>query len=100
MVIVQVHVFVKENRIQEFIDATKENAKNSILETGIVRFDVIQQIDEPTQFILYEIYHTEQDTAKHKNTEHYRVWRDKVQGMMAEPRQSVKYQNIFPEFTP
>ena len=97
MYIVQVHVRVKENRIQDFIDAIKENAKNSILESGIVRFDIIQQIDEPTQFILYEIYRTDQDSAKHKDTEHYRIWRGKVESMMAEPRQSVKYRNIFPE---
>ena len=97
MYIVQVHVRVKEDRIQDFIDAIKENAKNSILEPGILRFDIIQQIDEPTQFILYEIYRTDQDPAKHKDTEHYRIWRGKVEGMMAEPRQSVKYRNIFPE---
>jgi (4S)-4-hydroxy-5-phosphonooxypentane-2,3-dione isomerase len=97
MLIVQVHVLVKENYIKDFIETTKENAKSSILEPGIVRFDIIQQIDEPNNFILYEIYRTAQDTAKHKNTEHYRVWRDKVQNMMAEPRRSVKYQNIFPD---
>ena len=97
MYIVQVHVRVKEDRIQDFIDAIKENAKNSILESGILRFDIIQQIDEPTQFILYEIYRTDQDPAKHKDTKHYRVWREKVESMMAEPRQSVKYRNIFPE---
>ncbi len=97
MIIVQVHIIVKDDRIQEFIDATKENVKKSILETGIVKFDLIQQIDDQTKFILYEIYHTEQDSVKHKNTEHYRVWRDKVQNMMAEPRQSIKYLNIFPD---
>ena len=97
MYIVQVHVKVKENRIQDFVIATKENAKMSILEPGIVRFDIIQQIDEPTQFILYEIYRTDKDPAKHKDTEHYRVWRGKVESMMVEPRQSVKYRNYFPE---
>jgi len=97
MYVVQVHVFVKENRIKEFIEATKENAKNSICEPGVVKFDVIQKIEDPTQFILYECYRTEQDTAKHKDTEHYRIWRGKVESMMAEPRQSVKYRNIFPE---
>jgi autoinducer 2-degrading protein len=97
MHIIQIHVSVKENLIQNFIDATIENAKSSILEPGILRFDIIQQIDEPANFVLYEIYRTEQDTAKHKNMEHYRVWRDKVQSMMSEPRRSVKYQNIFPD---
>ena len=97
MYIVQVHVKVKEDQIQDFIIATKENAKKSILEAGFVRFDIIQQIDEPTQFVLYEIYRTDQDPAHHRDTEHYRIWRGRVENMMAEPRQSVKYRNIFPE---
>jgi autoinducer 2-degrading protein len=97
MFVVQVHVLVKEYRIQDFIDATRINALNSIKEPGVVRFDVIQKLDAPDRFILYECYRTEIDAAKHKDTEHYRVWRGKVESMMAEPRQSVKYRNIFPE---
>jgi quinol monooxygenase YgiN len=97
MYVVQVHVSVKENRIQDFIDAIRINAMNSIKEPGVVRFDVIQQMDAPDRFILYECYRTELDAAKHKDTEHYRVWRGKVESMMSEPRQSVKYRNIFPE---
>jgi autoinducer 2-degrading protein len=97
MFLVQVHVTVKENRIQDFIDATKVNAMNSILEPGVVKFDVIQQKDDSARFILYECYQTEMDSAKHKDTDHYRVWRGKVESMMVEPRQSVKFLNIFPE---
>lgn len=97
MYIVQVHVKVKENRIEDFIVSTKENAKKSLLEPGIMRFDIIQQLDDPTEFILYESYRTDQDPAKHKDTEHYRIWRGKAESMMVQPRQSVKYRNIFPE---
>jgi (4S)-4-hydroxy-5-phosphonooxypentane-2,3-dione isomerase len=97
MYIVQVHVLVKEDRIKDFIDATKINAFNSSKEPGVVKFDVIQQKEEPNRFILYECYRSETDAAKHKDTKHYRIWRDKVESMMAEPRQSMKYLNIFPE---
>lgn len=97
MYVVQVHVLVKENRVQNFIDATRINAMNSIKEPGVIKFDVIQHLDAPDRFILYECYRTYLDAAKHKDTEHYRVWRGKVESMMAEPRQSVKYRNIFPE---
>ena len=97
MYVVQVHVLVKETRIQDFIDATRINAMNSIKEPGVVSFDVIQQLDAPDRFILYECYRTGIDAAKHKDTEHYRIWRGKVESMIAEPRQSVKYRNIFPE---
>lgn len=97
MYIVLVYVVVKVERIKEFIEATKINASKSSMESGVVRFDVIQQKDEPNRFILYECYRTEIDAAKHKDTEHYRVWRGKVESMMAEPRQSVKYVNVYPE---
>lgn len=97
MYVVQVHVLVKEYRVQDFIDATRINAMNSIKEPGVIKFDVLQQLDAPDRFILYECYRTDLDAAKHKDTEHYRVWRGKVESMMAEPRQSVKYCNIFPE---
>lgn len=97
MLIIMVHILVKENRIQEFLDATRINAMNSIKEPGVVRFDAIQQLDAPNRFILYECYRTDLDAAKHKDTEHYRVWRGKVESMMAEPRQSERFHNIFPE---
>ena len=96
MLIVHVHVKVKADCIDDFITATVENASNSIQEHGIARFDVVQQQDDPTQFILVEVYHSEEDAARHKETSHYKEWRDTVADMMAEPRKGVKYDNIFP----
>jgi autoinducer 2-degrading protein len=97
MFIVHVHVKVKPEFIDEFIEATLENAQNSVKEPGIARFDVIQQLDDPMQFVLVEVYRTPEDPARHKETGHYARWRDAVAEMMAEPRSSVKYANLFPE---
>ncbi len=97
MLIVHVHVHVKPDCVKAFRQATIDNARHSIQEAGIVRFDVIQQTDDPTRFVLIEIYRTEQDPARHKETTHYATWRDTVADMMAEPRSSVKYAEVFPE---
>lgn len=97
MYVVHVYVQVKENFIDEFKSLTVENAKNSLLEPGIVRFDVVQQQDDPASFVLVEVYRTVEDTAAHKLTTHYQKWRDGVAGMMKEPRTSMKYYNVFPE---
>ena len=99
MLVVHVHVHVKPESGDEFKAATVENARNSILEPGIARFDVIQQTDDPTRFVLVEVYRTPDDPARHKETAHYAKWRDAVAPMMAEPRSSVKYANLFPEDT-
>ena len=96
MLVVHVFVHVKENQIEAFKAATIENAQNSILEPGIARFDVIQQADDPTRFVLVEVYRTADDPAHHKETAHYQKWRDVVAEMMAEPRSAIKYGNIFP----
>jgi len=96
MLIVQVNVHVKTEFIEEFIQATVENARNSVQEPGIARFDVIQQKDDPAHFILVEVYRTPDDPAHHKETAHYKLWRDSVSKMMAEPRSSIKYENIYP----
>ena len=96
MIIVHVHVHVKLEFIDAFKEATIENARNSIKEPGVARFDVIQQADDPSGFILVEVYRTAEASAQHKATEHYAAWRDKVTPMMAEPRTGVKYSNIFP----
>ena len=96
MLIVLVHVHVKPGRIQAFTEITTENARNSILELGIARFDVLQQPDDPTRFVLVEVYRNAEAPAKHKETTHYLAWRDQVADMMAEPRYSVKYANVFP----
>lgn len=96
MLVVHVHVHVKEECVQAFRDATIENARNSVQEPGIVRFDVVQQNDDPTRFVLMEVYRTADDPARHKETQHYATWRDVVAEMMAEPRSSIKYTEIFP----
>ncbi len=95
MQIVHVHVHVKPEFVEAFKRATLENATNSIKEAGIARFDVIQQVEDPTRFILVEIYKTAEASAAHKETVHYKRWRDDVMKMMAEPRQGIKYAYIF-----
>lgn len=97
MLIVHVHVHVKPEYVEAFKEATIENARNSVQEPGIARFDVIQQEDDPTRFILVEVYRTPEDPGRHKETAHYQKWRDAVAEMMAEPRTSIRYTNIFPE---
>jgi quinol monooxygenase YgiN len=96
MLIVHVHVWVKAEFVEAFRAATVENARSSVKEPGIARFDVIQAAGDPTRFILVEVYRTPEAPARHKETAHYQVWRDAVAGMLAEPRSSVKYVNIFP----
>jgi (4S)-4-hydroxy-5-phosphonooxypentane-2,3-dione isomerase len=91
MLIVHVHVHVKPESIERFREASMENARNSIQEPGIARFDVLQQMDDPSRFVLIEVYKTPQAAAAHKETRHYQVWRDTVADMMAEPRSSIKY---------
>jgi len=97
MQIVHVHVKVKPEFVDAFKKATIENARNSVEEAGIARFDVIQQADDPTKFILVEVYKTADAPAVHKETAHYARWRDTVTEMMVEPRQGIKYVNIFPD---
>jgi len=96
MLIVHVHAHVRAEFIDAFKQATVENARNSVKEPGIARFDLIQQADDPARFILVEVYRTAQAPAQHKETSHYQTWRDMVAPMMAEPRSSAKYSNIFP----
>ena len=96
MLVIHVHVHVKPESVEAFKQASVENARNSIQEPGIARFDVIQQADDPTRFILVEVYRDQEATVKHKETAHYATWRDAVAPMMAEPRSSVKFANVFP----
>ena len=96
MQIVLVHVHVKPESVEAFKQASIENASNSVQEAGIARFDVIQQADDPTRFILVEVYKSAEAPAAHKETAHYLRWRDTVVDMMAEPRQGIKYTNLFP----
>jgi quinol monooxygenase YgiN len=96
MLIVHVHAQVKPEFVEAFREATIENARNSVKEPGIARFDVIQRDDDPTRFVLVEVYRTAAAPAAHKETAHYARWRDTVTGMLVEPRTSVKYSNVFP----
>lgn len=99
MHIVHVHVHVKPEFVEAFKIASLENAQNSVREPGIARFDVIQSQDDPTRFVLVEVYRNLEATVAHKATAHYARWRDTVADMMAEPRQGIKYTNIFPDET-
>ncbi len=96
MLIVHVHAHVKPEHVEAFKAATAENARNSVQEPGIARFDVIQQKDDPTRFVLVEVYRSVEATDRHKQTTHYATWRDTVAPMMAEPRSRVEYTNVFP----
>lgn len=96
MHIVLVHVHVRPEFLDAFIQASLANASESIKEPGVARFDVIQQSDDPSRFILVEVYRSPEAQAAHKNTRHYEIWRDTVAEMMAELRQGVKYTNLFP----
>ena len=97
MLIVQVAVHVKPDAVDAFIAATRDNARHSVQEPGIARFDVLQQQDDPTRFLLVEVYRTPDAPADHKATDHYARWRDTVAEMMVEVRTSIKYSNIFPD---
>ena len=96
MHIVLVHVHVKPEFIEAFKAATIHNASNSILESGVVRFDFLQQAEDPTRFTLVEVYRGPVDHARHRETRHYQAWRDSVGDMMAEPRAGIPYVNVFP----
>ena len=96
MLIVHVHVKVKPEHIDAFVEATRVNARASLGEPGILRFDVVRDLAESDRFVLVEVYRSELDPALHKETEHYKTWRDAVEPMMAEPRRSTKYVDVFP----
>ena len=96
MLVVHVHVHVKPEHVEAFRQATLDNARHSVQEPGIARFDVVQQADDPTRFVLVEAYRSVEATSAHKATAHYARWRDAVAEMMAEPRTAVKFENVFP----
>jgi quinol monooxygenase YgiN len=96
LLVVHVHVHVKPEHLEAFRAATVANARASMLEPGIARFDVVQQADDPTRFVLVEVYRHTAAPAAHKETAHYAAWRDTVAPMMAAPRTSVKYASVFP----
>ena len=94
MLIVHVHVKVKGEDVEAFKAATIANARASRKEAGVARFDVLQQSDDRARFLLVEVYRTAEAPAAHKETEHYKTWRDTVADLMAEPRQSVKFTDV------
>lgn len=96
MYIAHVYIHVKPEFVDAFRQASLDNASHSVQEPGIARFDVIQQVDDPTRFVLVEVYRDEQAPARHKETDHYARWRDTVAEWMAEPRTAVRYTNVFP----
>ncbi len=97
MFIVHVHVQVKPECVEAFKSATLANARASLLEPGVARFDIIQQTADPTCFILVEVYRDAAASAAHKESPHYPIWRDAVAAMMEVPRTSVKFNNVFPD---
>jgi len=97
MLIVHVNVHVKPEAVEMFKSASADNARASVKEPGIARFEVLQRQDDPTRFLLVELYRTPEAPAAHKETKHYQIWRDAVAPMMAEPRASVKFANVFPD---
>ena len=96
MIAIHVYVHVRPESVDAFRAATLENARQSVLEPGVARFDVFQQADDPTRFELIEVYRSVEATATHKDTRHYQVWRDAVADMMAEPRRSARFTPVFP----
>lgn len=95
MYVVSVTIIVQPQFLQQFIDATLDNARNSRLETGNVRFDVLQALEDPNRFLLYEAYRTQEDFTKHQQTPHYLRWKQTVADWMAQPRQGVKHHSLF-----
>jgi quinol monooxygenase YgiN len=96
MHIVHVFIHIKADRVEEFKTETVQNAQNSLNEAGVARFDLIQQADDPTRFLLVEVYRTSEDAAKHKETQHYKHWHEAVGPLMVEPRTRIVYRNVYP----
>jgi (4S)-4-hydroxy-5-phosphonooxypentane-2,3-dione isomerase len=96
MIATFVHVWVKPEFLEKFIEASATNHKQSIKEKGNLRFDILQDASEPTKFVLYEAYDSQEAVNAHKETEHYKIWRDTVAGFMAKPREGVKHNILYP----
>lgn len=96
MIVTCVYVHVKTDAVDNFINATISNHRESVKEPGNLRFDFIQQADDPCRFMIYEAYESEKAVSDHKNSSHYEVWRDTVADYMAEPRKGVRYNIIEP----
>jgi len=97
MHIVHVQIRVKPESVEAFRRVTIDNARSSLREPGVVRFDVVQRSDDPTRFVLVEVYRTRDDPPRHRETSHYAAWREAAERMMVEPRSKVEYVNVYPE---
>ena len=97
MIVTCVHVYVNAEHVDDFIAATTPNHHGSVQEPGNFRFDILQDAEDPTKFLLYEAYRSAEEAAAHKETDHYKMWRARVAPWMAQPRQGVKYQMLLPE---
>jgi autoinducer 2-degrading protein len=97
MIVTFVHVWVKPDRIQAFIEACKANHMESIKEPGNLRFDILQDSSDPAKFVLYEAYESEEASKAHKDTVHYKLWRDTVADWMARPREGIMHTIIAPD---
>lgn len=97
MIATLVHVWVKPEKIGDFIKACEDNHLNSVQEPGNLRFDILQDAEDTAKFTFYEAYKTDEDAAAHKNTAHYARWRDTVADWMAQPRKGVKHSILFPK---
>ena len=96
MLVVHVHARIRSGRVEEFLAATQVNARASLAEPGVLRFDVIQDQADPAHVVLVEVYRDEPASAAHKQTPHYAIWRDAVAEMMAQPRESARFSAVFP----
>ena len=97
LIVVHVHAHVLPEAVEAFRAASVDNARASVREPGVARFDVVQSTEDPTRFVLVEVYRTPDAPAAHKQTAHYARWRDAVADLMVEPRTSARYVNVFPE---
>jgi quinol monooxygenase YgiN len=97
MLILVVHIRIKAEHVEAFREATIENGRHSLQEPGVAQFDCLQQADDPTRFVLYEVYRNQAATVAHKETPHYNAWLAKVDHMFAEPRTRALYQNVYPD---
>ena len=97
MYVTVVYVHVKEGHEEDFIKASEKNHKNSVMEDGNLRFDVLRMADDPSLFVLYEAYENKEAVARHKSTQHYLTWRETIADWMAEPRKGVVYNGLLPQ---
>ena len=92
-----VHVHVKPEHVEEFAAAILRNHAGSVREPGNLRFDVLQSAEDPSRFVIYEVFRSAEDVARHKTTPHYLAWREAVEGWMASPREGKPYRLLAPE---